>query len=67
MSQAEAPSRQEETVLHEVLEAMRGLRHGSVQIFVQDGRVVQIDTLEKKRLDLAALTPALSPRTGEGR
>jgi hypothetical protein len=41
----------EQAVLREVLHAIRKLRHGSVQLIVQDGRVVQIDTIEKKRLD----------------
>ena len=46
-----APTVAEQAVLQEVLEAIRKLRHGSVQLIVQDGRVLQIDTLEKKRLD----------------
>ena len=46
-----APDARERAVLAEVLLALRRLSHGSVQITVQDGRVVQIDTLEKKRLD----------------
>ena len=41
----------ERRVLAEVLRALRTLRYGSVQIVVQDARVVQIDTTEKKRLD----------------
>ena len=41
----------EQRVLSEVLRALRALRHGSVQLIVQDGRVVQIDTVEKKRFD----------------
>ncbi len=41
----------ERTVLATVLDAMRAVRYGSVQIVLQDARVVQIDTLEKKRLD----------------
>lgn len=45
------PTAHEETVLAEVLTAMRAVRFGSVQLTLQDGRVVQIDTLEKKRLD----------------
>lgn len=44
-------SEHEETVLAEVLRALRAIRYGSVQITLQDGRVVQVDTLEKKRLD----------------
>jgi hypothetical protein len=33
-----------------VLNALRGLRFGSVEIIVQDSRIVQIDRLEKRRL-----------------
>lgn len=32
-----------------VLEALQGLRYGSVEIFVQDGRLIQIDRREKIR------------------
>lgn len=45
------PSESERKVLAEVLRAIRAVRHGSVQIVLQDARVVQIDTTEKKRLD----------------
>jgi hypothetical protein len=48
MSQLDQRERQ---VLSEVLQAIRSVRHGYVQITLQDARVVQIDTLEKKRLD----------------
>ena len=51
MSDAPAPTTQEQAVLAEVLHALRGLRHGTVQLVVQDSRVVQIETTEKKRLD----------------
>ncbi len=50
-SQTSIATAHEQTVLAEVLTAMRSVRFGSVQITLQDGRVVQIDTLEKKRLD----------------
>ncbi|HVA91881.1 MAG TPA: YezD family protein [Chloroflexota bacterium] len=40
----------EERVVRAVLEALRRIRHGSVQVVVQDGTVVQIDTVEKTRL-----------------
>ncbi|MDA0302027.1 MAG: YezD family protein [Chloroflexi bacterium] len=46
-----APTAHEEAVLAEVLSALRSVRYGYVQITLQDARVVQIDTLEKKRLD----------------
>jgi hypothetical protein len=32
-----------------VLEALRGLRYGSVEIFIQDYRLMQIDRREKIR------------------
>ena len=44
------PSREEERVLAEVLAAMRAVRHGHIQLTVQDARVIQIDTTEKHRL-----------------
>lgn len=47
------PDAREQTVLAEILQSIRALRHGHVQVIVQDGRVVQIDTLEKKRFDRA--------------
>jgi hypothetical protein len=46
-----APTAQEQAVLAEVLSAIRSVRYGYVQITLQDARVVQIDTLEKKRFD----------------
>jgi hypothetical protein len=49
--EALVPDSRERAVLEEVLRAIRRVRHGHVQIIVQDARVVQIDTLEKKRLD----------------
>jgi hypothetical protein len=45
ISESEAP------VVHEVVQALRRITHGHVQIVVQDSRVVQIEVLEKKRLD----------------
>ncbi len=44
------PTTAEETVLAEVLRALRTVRHGSVQLAIQDGRVMQIDITEKRRL-----------------
>ncbi len=41
----------EQRVLAEVLRGLRAVRHGSVQVVIQDGRAVQIETVEKKRLD----------------
>ena len=44
------PTTDEERVVQTLLAALRRIRHGSVQIIVQDNRVVQIDTVEKTRL-----------------
>ncbi len=40
----------EEELVREILRAVRGIRFGSVQIIIQDGRVIQIDKTEKLRL-----------------
>ena len=37
-------------LLEEILRAVRSVSYGHVQIVIQDSRVVQIETLEKKRL-----------------
>lgn len=42
---------QEQQVLREVLRAMRSVRFGYVQITIQDAKAVQIETLEKRRLE----------------
>ena len=39
-----------------VVEALRGLRFGSVTVIVQDGVIVQVERLEKKRLGRSART-----------
>jgi hypothetical protein len=44
-----ALSPEEERVVRALLAALRRIQHGSVQVVVQDSRVVQIDTLEKMR------------------
>lgn len=44
------PDNRESQVLAEVLRAVREIRHGCVQIVIQDSRVVQIDRTEKVRL-----------------
>ncbi len=40
----------EEEVLATLITILRRLQHGSVQVIVQDNRVVQIDTVEKLRI-----------------
>ncbi len=36
--------------LREITASLRGLRYGSVNIVVQDGVIIQIDRMEKRRL-----------------
>jgi hypothetical protein len=48
-SSSDRPTREQEE-MRQVREALRGLRFGTVTIIVQDGVVVQIDRLEKRRL-----------------
>jgi len=36
--------------LQQIGEALRGLRYGAVTVIVQDGVVIQIDRMEKRRL-----------------
>ena len=40
----------EEKEVRHILKALKGLRFGSVEVIVQDARIVQIQRLEKKRL-----------------
>ena len=37
-------------VLRRIVDAIRSIQYGQVQIIIQDSRVVQIDTTEKVRL-----------------
>ena len=48
-------------VQERILEALRGLRYGSVTAVVQDGVVVQVDRTEKFRVD-RRVAPAPGPR-----
>jgi len=43
--------------LQTILEALRGLRFGSVTVIVQDGVIVQVERIEKKRLGRAGSAP----------
>ena len=38
------------TPIQAILDALRGLRFGSVTVIVQDGVIVQVERIEKKRL-----------------
>jgi hypothetical protein len=43
-------SREELSIAFRVIEAMRGMRFGSVQLQIHEGKVVQIDVAEKLRI-----------------
>jgi hypothetical protein len=44
------PTPEEARLLAELLGAIRRVRFGSVQVHIQDGRVVQVDTVDKRRM-----------------
>ncbi len=44
------PQQVPDHVLQAVAEAMRGVRYGTITVIIQDGRVVQIDRTERRRL-----------------
>jgi hypothetical protein len=44
------PQPEEAQVVRLILRAIRDIRYGSVQIIIQDSKVVQIEKLEKIRL-----------------
>ena len=54
---------EEEQVVRALLASLRRIRFGSVQIAVQDGHVVQIDTLEKQRFSPDNLRARQASRT----
>lgn len=49
MNQTDGKHEDEGGILREIREALRTIRYGSLQIIVQDGKVVQIDRTEKIR------------------
>ena len=40
----------EAEIVATIIAILRRLQHGSVQVIVQDNRVIQIDTVEKQRI-----------------
>jgi hypothetical protein len=52
-----------EDVLVLVYDALRGVRFGSVELVIHDGRVVQIERRERLRLDKGAAHDVLPLRT----
>jgi len=54
MVQAATPTGQlgaDERIQQRVLDALKGLRFGSVEVVIHDGKVVQIERREKVRID----------------
>jgi hypothetical protein len=47
---AQEPEAEETHVVRMILRAIREIRYGSVQIVIQDSKVVQIEKVEKIRL-----------------
>ena len=45
-----APASALEVDLEPVVKAVKGLRFGEVRLIIQDGRIVQIERVEKQRL-----------------
>lgn len=48
--EADLPGQASDIPVEEIVRAVKSLRYGSVQIIVQDFKVVQIDKTEKNRL-----------------
>jgi len=40
-----------------ILDSLQGIRYGSVQIVIHDGKIVQIERTEKRRFDGAESNP----------
>lgn len=49
------------TTVVKILEALGGLRFGSVEITVHEGRIVQIERKEKLRLNIPLVETAAGP------
>jgi len=54
---SQAESDESRDVHERILEALRGLRYGSVTAVVQDGVVVQVDRTEKFRVERREAQP----------
>jgi hypothetical protein len=64
---AEAEVRPEATLpippalLRELLDALRSIRYGAIELAIHDGRVVQLERREKVRFDLDVSPPRREP------
>jgi hypothetical protein len=43
-----------ERVIRQAADAIRSIRYGSVEVVIQNGRIVQIEVREKRRFDPSA-------------
>ena len=59
MSQAAAANQKVPGVVQEILRAIEGLRFGSVEITVHEGRITQIEKREKVRFTAPAVEKIL--------
>jgi hypothetical protein len=55
MSIQQTNNNSEEAALKKVVEALKGLRFGSIAITVHNSKIVQIDRTEKTRFDIDTL------------
>jgi len=49
----------EKKLILQILKALKNIRYGCVQIYIQDSKVVQIDKTEKIRFDKEGLSKLL--------
>jgi len=60
----DAPHESDSDVDRRILEAVRSLDYGSVEVIVHDSRIVQIERREKVRFDSTAASPTGGKRSG---
>lgn len=53
MDSEKVKNQEEEKIVQQIIKALKSIRYGQVQITVQDSKVVQIDKLEKFRVNHA--------------
>lgn len=55
MSSAQTKNLFDSALTQQILQTVRGIRYGSVEIIVHDGRIVQIERREKLRFEPATV------------
>ncbi|RKN85406.1 YezD family protein [Paenibacillus ginsengarvi] len=51
----------DETWTKRILDTVKGMEYGNVNIIVHAGKIVQIERTERKRFDTPALSPVRNP------